>query len=90
LRNKKQLNLFKLFANSKIKDYRIQSDQDIIESSQLMGIGLAYCQKMLKLMSSELKLTSLVDIGSTFSFKIKTDYLCENKNCKTISDPSEK
>ena len=39
-----------------------------------MGIGLAYCNKMLTKMNSKLECISVLNIGSTFSFKIKVKY----------------
>lgn len=40
----------------------------------MMGMGLAFCHKMLEKMGSKLELSSTRNIGSTFTFKIVTKY----------------
>lgn len=62
------MNIFELFSNSKVNGCNLKSDKDVIDSSELMGIGLAYCHSILKKMDSMLELTSTVDVGSTFNF----------------------
>ena len=39
-----------------------------------MGMGLAFCHKMLKKMDSKLELSSIKNIGSTFTFKLIADF----------------
>lgn len=73
IEKKRRIHLFELFNNCKLPYYNIESDKDIIESSELMGIGLTYSQKMLKKMGSKLELSSVVNVGSTFSFKISAE-----------------
>ena len=67
-------NQFQLFANVNLKRTRIENDMDMFRSSELMGMGLAFCHKMLERMNSKLELSSTKDIGSTFSFKLRTQY----------------
>lgn len=57
----------------------------MIESSELMGIGLAYSQKMLKRMNSKLELSSVIDVGSTFSFRIKTEFVPKDIQSSTLN-----
>ena len=68
IRKKKRMNIFELFQNAKVDRIPVNSDKDVIESSELMGIGLAFCHKILEKMNSRLKLSSVVNVGSTFNF----------------------
>ena len=69
----KRMNLFKMFSEAQITE-----NQDVNASSKLMGIGLAFWYNMLKKMNSKLELTSAINYGSTFSFKIDVEYLTDN------------
>ncbi|CAI2384799.1 unnamed protein product [Moneuplotes crassus] len=71
---KKKKNQFQLFSSLNIKNTDIKNHSDMIKSSDLMGIGLAFCHKMLKKMDSELQLSSIKNIGSTFSFRLIANY----------------
>lgn len=78
------MNIFELFSNAKVNGCPINSDKDVMDSSELMGIGLAYCHAILKKMDSVLKLTSTVDIGSTFNFNLNAKYLTVEESQKEI------
>jgi signal transduction histidine kinase len=80
IEKKRKMNLYQLFSNSRMRDYAIESDKDVHSSSQLMGMGLAYCHKMLTKMNSNLELTSAINIGSTFSFTLKVEYIANKIN----------
>jgi len=69
IEKKKKLHLFKMFSEAK---YAVNDDMS--KSTKLMGIGLAFCQRMLKEMKTELELTTVLRIGSTFSFKLNAGY----------------
>ena len=60
---------FQLFSKANWDISRFNNDKDIHQSSELMGIGLAFWHKILQKMDSELKLSSAVNVGSTFNFK---------------------
>ena len=66
------MNLFELFSSAKHADYNLESKKDLIDSSKLMGMGLAYCNKILTKMDSKLELSTAINVGSTFSFRIKS------------------
>ena len=85
---RKRMNLFELFSGAKTEDWKIRNDKDVIKSSELMGIGLAFCQKMLQNMGSKLKLSTAVNVGSTFSFEIKVEYGQESGFNENQYDPS--
>ena len=68
IKKKKRMNIFELFQNAKADRIPMSSDRDVMESSELMGIGLAFCHKILEKMGSRLKLSSVVNVGSTFNF----------------------
>lgn len=70
IQKKKRLNLFKMFSEAQLNEA-----EDIHQSSKLMGIGLAFWQKMLVNMGSELEITSVPKYGSTFSFNLKMEYI---------------
>ena len=79
------MTLFQIFSNAQIDSYHIDSDKDVIESSKLMGIGLAFWQKMLTKMKSQLELSSVIGVGSTFSFRIKWLFTSDKNDELTIS-----
>ena len=60
-----------------LSEANYSENQDVNSSSKLMGIGLAFCHNMLKKMNSKLELTTVINYGSTFSFKIDVEYLTE-------------
>lgn len=68
------MNIFELFSNIKKDPFPINTEKDILESSELMGIGLAFCHKVLIKMGSELKLTSTLNVGSTFNFSLCCEF----------------
>ena len=72
IEKKKRMNLFELFSDANQTCYN--TDDDILKSSRLMGMGLTYCHRILKKMGTKLTLTSAIKVGSTFSFEIKTEY----------------
>jgi CheY-like chemotaxis protein len=67
---KLRLNLYKMF-----NDFDINESANLTKSSKLMGIGLTFCQKMLNCMGSELEMTTVPKIGSTFKFILKSNYI---------------
>jgi two-component system, sensor histidine kinase and response regulator len=70
----KKRNQFQLFSNANLVKQKIEKDKDVFKSSELMGMGLAFCHKMLNKMESKLELSSLKNLGSRFSFKLRTKY----------------
>ena len=68
------MNLFDLFSSINSKSFNNNYDKSILESSSLMGVGLAFCHKMLGKMDSHLELKSTVNIGSTFSFALNMTF----------------
>ena len=77
IEKRKRMLLYDLFSEAKI----IKSN-DVNTSSKLMGIGLTFWQKMLQLMNSKLRLTTALNIGSTFSFELETEYYTEKNSGK--------
>lgn len=73
IEKKRKMNLFELFSNAKIDDYNLDTTKELIDSSKLMGMGLAYCHKILLKMNSKLEMSTAIDVGSTFSFKIMAE-----------------
>ena len=84
IEKRKRMLLYDLFSEAKI----IKSN-DVNTSSKLMGIGLTFWQKMLQSMNSKLRLTTALNIGSTFSFELETEYITENmgKDSRQASTP---
>ena len=74
IEKKKRMNIFNLFSSANSKHNEDNSEKYMMESSELMGIGLAFCHQILKKMHSELKLTSTINIGSTFNFSLEADF----------------
>ena len=76
------MNMFELYPNSNVNNLKFKNDKDVIDSSELMGMGLSYWNKILDKMSSKLKLSTALNVGSTFSFaiKVKTKNTIWNKS----------
>lgn len=49
-----------------------------------MGMGLAYCHKILSIMKSKLEVTSKSGVGSTFSFNVKAKYKSEHEEPNSV------
>ncbi|WP_375319935.1 ATP-binding protein [Aliivibrio logei] len=65
-------------AQKKIFDPFTQEDNSITRQYGGTGLGLAITQQLIKLMGSQLKLTSEKHKGSQFSFSIETEIVNEN------------
>jgi signal transduction histidine kinase len=70
IEKKKRLHLYKMFSEA-----GYSWNNDINKSTKLMGIGLAFWQRMLQEMRSELEMTTVLKIGSTFSFKLASEFI---------------
>lgn len=72
---RKKMNMFDLYPSVNMNNLHFKNDKDVMDSSELMGMGLSYWNKILNKMSSKLKLSTVLNVGSTFSFaiKVKTD-----------------